>query len=379
MDRGRQRVSCAGDSKLRVNRITPPVSGCSSRSRSAGRGGSLDAEHDGAARQDHGRRRTPWRDAPSLREGAIRALRRPRGAHAAASRISAFICRTASRMPTKTARETIAWPMCSSRTPGQCRDRLHVEVVERVPGVEAHAQPRIASPAARIFASSATTAGLARVAPLRVERVRVRPGVDLADRGADARRRLDLADVRVDEHAHARCPPRPAAPPRRQGAPPAATMSSPPSVVISCRPSGTSMAISGLSRAGDADHLVGRRHLEVQLDVDELAQAAHVLVLDVAAVLAQVHGDAVGAAQVRLDGGPHGIGLVGAARLPQRRHVVDVDAELDHGVRSLFALLVERLQVLHDAAALDTAAARGNGRARRASAAWPRRPSRRRT
>ena len=37
---------------------------------------------------------------------------------AAASRSSDFICRTASRNPVNTARDTIAWPMCSSRTPG---------------------------------------------------------------------------------------------------------------------------------------------------------------------------------------------------------------------------------------------------------------------
>ena len=36
----------------------------------------------------------------------------------AASRISAFISRTASRRPTNTERLTMAWPMCSSRTPG---------------------------------------------------------------------------------------------------------------------------------------------------------------------------------------------------------------------------------------------------------------------
>ena len=83
-------------------------------------------------------------------------------------------------------------------------------------------------------------------------------------------------------------------------------------------------------RAGDADHLVGGRHLEVELDVRELAQAAHVLVLDVAPVLAQVHGDAVGAAQVRLDRRPDRVGLVGAPRLAHGRDVVDVDAELDH-------------------------------------------------
>ena len=71
-------------------------------------------------------------------------------------------------------------------------------------------------------------------------------------------------------------------------------------------------------------------HLQIELDVHEVAQAAHVLVLDVAAVLAQVHRDAVGAAQVRLDRGPHRVRLVRASRLAHRRHVVDVDAELDH-------------------------------------------------
>src|SRR5687767_13831860 len=38
--------------------------------------------------------------------------------HRAACTISCFISRTASRMPTKTARDTMAWPICSSRTPG---------------------------------------------------------------------------------------------------------------------------------------------------------------------------------------------------------------------------------------------------------------------
>jgi hypothetical protein len=100
-------------------------------------------------------------------------------------------------------------------------------------------------------------------------------------------------------------------------------------VVISWRPSGTSIAISGFTRRR-CRHLVGGGHLEVQLDVRELAQSANVLVLDVAAVLAQVHGDAVRAAEVRLDGRPHRVGLVGAARLADRRHVVDVDAQFDH-------------------------------------------------
>src|SRR6185436_20641949 len=39
--------------------------------------------------------------------------------HRAASVIRRFISRTASRMPTNTARDTMACPMCSSRTPGR--------------------------------------------------------------------------------------------------------------------------------------------------------------------------------------------------------------------------------------------------------------------
>jgi hypothetical protein len=40
-----------------------------------------------------------------------------------------------------------------------------------------------------------------------------------------------------------------------------------------------------------------------------------------------MHGDAVGAGQVRLGGGPDGIGFVGAAGLADGRNVVDIDAD----------------------------------------------------
>ena len=45
----------------------------------------------------------------------------------------------------------------------------------------------------------------------------------------------------------------------------------------------------------DREHLLGRRHLEVQRQVDLGHQPVDVVVGDVAAVLAQVGGDAVGA------------------------------------------------------------------------------------
>ncbi len=79
-----------------------------------------------------------------------------------------------------------------------------------------------------------------------------------------------------------------------------------------------------------SDHLVGRGHLEVQLDVGQVAQAVDIVVLDVAAIFAQVHGDAVGTAEMGFDGRPDGIGFIGAARLTDGRHMIDIDAEFNH-------------------------------------------------
>jgi hypothetical protein len=50
----------------------------------------------------------------------------------------------------------------------------------------------------------------------------------------------------------------------------------------------------GLHLGGDGHHLVGGRHLEVQSGLHGRAQGAHVGVLHVAAILAQMNGDAVG-------------------------------------------------------------------------------------
>ena len=86
----------------------------------------------------------------------------------------------------------------------------------------------------------------------------------------------------------------------------------------------------GFEGNGDVDHLGGGSHLQVQLDLRLVAQPAHVSVLDVAAILAQMHGDAIGAPQVRLDGSPDGIGFIGTPRLADGGDVVDVDAEFDH-------------------------------------------------
>lgn len=47
---------------------------------------------------------------------------------------------------------------------------------------------------------------------------------------------------------------------------------------------------------GDVQHLVGHRHLQIHARLDGLAQQAHIAVGDVAAIFAQMHGNAVGPA-----------------------------------------------------------------------------------
>ncbi len=81
----------------------------------------------------------------------------------------------------------------------------------------------------------------------------------------------------------------------------------------------------------DGEHLVGRRHLQIERAGQLALEARDVIVGDVAAVLAQVRRDAVGA---RLDGevrGAHGIGMPAATRVADGGDVVDVHAQAKIG------------------------------------------------
>ena len=60
--------------------------------------------------------------------------------------------------------------------------------------------------------------------------------------------------------------------------------------------------------ARDPDHLRRRRHFEIERLGDPLLEAGDVVVDDVAAILAQMRGDAVGAGRDRELGGPTGSG-----------------------------------------------------------------------
>jgi hypothetical protein len=79
----------------------------------------------------------------------------------------------------------------------------------------------------------------------------------------------------------------------------------------------------------DPQHILGRRHLEIQRLRYLGLEAAHVGVADVAAVLAQMRGDAVGACFNRGERSAHRIRPRTAPRVAQGGDVVDIDAETE--------------------------------------------------
>ena len=84
-----------------------------------------------------------------------------------------------------------------------------------------------------------------------------------------------------------------------------------------------------LMREGDRKHLLGRGHFKVQRQIDLGHQAVDVAVGDVATVLAQMRGDPVRASFGGHDRCSHRVGMVAAARVPDGRDMVDIDAETE--------------------------------------------------
>jgi hypothetical protein len=81
--------------------------------------------------------------------------------------------------------------------------------------------------------------------------------------------------------------------------------------------------------AGDADHFRRRRHFEIERLGEALFQPLHIVIDNVAAILAQMRGDAVGAGGNGKLGGLDRIGMPSAARISHGRDMVDIDAEAD--------------------------------------------------
>ena len=83
----------------------------------------------------------------------------------------------------------------------------------------------------------------------------------------------------------------------------------------------------------DLEHLRRRRHFEVKRQVELATQPRNIVVGDVPPVLAQVGGNAVGTRLGGQMGRAHGIRMQPAAGIPDRRHVIDVDAQAEIGRR----------------------------------------------
>ncbi|MNH17463.1 hypothetical protein D3C79_771350 [compost metagenome] len=85
----------------------------------------------------------------------------------------------------------------------------------------------------------------------------------------------------------------------------------------------------GLDALGDADHLLGHRHLQVHPGLDGLAQYLHVAVGDVAAIFTQVNRNAIGTGLLGHEGGLDRIRILGAAGIAQGGDMVDVHTQVD--------------------------------------------------
>ena len=86
----------------------------------------------------------------------------------------------------------------------------------------------------------------------------------------------------------------------------------------------------GVDLACERDLLLGERALEIQERLHCRAQDADVALLDVAAILAEMNRDPLGAGELARRGGRDRIGLRSATRLSHRGDVVNVDVQSRH-------------------------------------------------
>ncbi len=209
---------------------------------------------------------------------------------------------------------------------------MDVDVVQGVAGVEAHAGLANQFSGAADFLQFLADGGAFGIAAAVEEGMGVRTGVNFADREAAGVGGFDLIFLGIDEGADGEA----GVDQLGDNVLEAFALA----VHVEAAFGGDFLTALGnehhqlrLDVAGDLDHFIGRGHFEIEFDVGELDEAAHIIVLDVPTVFTQMHSDAVGPTEVGFDGGPDGVGLVGSPGLADGGDVVDVDAELDHGIQ----------------------------------------------
>ena len=83
-------------------------------------------------------------------------------------------------------------------------------------------------------------------------------------------------------------------------------------------------AIGRANTFRESHHFLGRRHFEIHGCRNLGTDAFHIAVLDVAAVFAQMHGNAISAGLHRNAGSLHRAGMHATARIAQRRHMINI-------------------------------------------------------
>jgi hypothetical protein len=73
-------------------------------------------------------------------------------------------------------------------------------------------------------------------------------------------------------------------------------------------------------------HLLRRSHLQIERQVDLAAQPIYVVVRDMPAILAQMGGDAIDTGVGSQPCSMNRVGMPSATGVPDRRHMVDVQA-----------------------------------------------------
>ena len=208
-------------------------------------------------------------------------------------------------------------------------DRLDVVIGEAVAGMDLDA------------VLGGERGGVGEAAQLRALRLSghlgIAAGVQLDDRRAERQRRLDLLRIGLDEERDADLGVAQLGDHRREMRALAGRVEPAfgrPLLALF----GDDAGSVGAMPQGDREHLIGRRHFEVKRDGELGGQPGDVVVGDVAAILAQMRGDAIGARLCRDQAGADRIGIAGAARVPDRRDVIDVDAKAQRGSHAAFRL-----------------------------------------
>lgn len=164
-----------------------------------------------------------------------------------------------------------------------------------------------------------------------VRMMRVSTGVQLDGDGAEIPRSRHGVDVGVDEEARANtngCQPLNRRP-QRLGIP---AYIQPALGRDFFTPLRDERDLIGTQPTRDPDHFCSARHLEVENSPDCCFQPFYVVVLDVATILAQMRGDAVGTCVLAFNRRENGIRFNGATCLAKRRNMVDVNVKsLVHG------------------------------------------------